>query len=64
MKTTTSSWMPHAADESTLLELMREMLRLDIRIARRPDGGFRISVDSAEGNSIGTRGGKKIPQSV
>lgn len=56
--------MPHAADESTLLELMREMLRLDIRIARRPDGGFRISVDSAEGSSIGTRGGKKIPQSV
>jgi hypothetical protein len=45
MKTATSSWMPPATDESTLLDLMRELLALDVRIAR-VDDGLRMSVIS------------------
>jgi hypothetical protein len=41
---TPNPWMPDAADESTMLEVMREMLELEMAIARRPDGGFRIAV--------------------
>jgi hypothetical protein len=41
---TPSPWMPDAADESTVLDVMREMLELDMAIARRPDGGFRIAI--------------------
>ena len=46
MKTATSSWMPPAADESTLLKLIHEMLALDVRIERL-EGGLRMSLPAA-----------------
>lgn len=61
---TPSPWMPEAADESTMLDLIRKLLDLSIPIVRRPGGGFRIHVDAAGVPVIRTPDAKLIPAAV
>ncbi len=56
--------MPEAADEWTILELIREMLDLDIPVARRAGGGFRISLDPHDATDTKTPDAKLIPAAV
>ena len=61
---TPSAWMPEAADESTMLDLIRKLLDRSIPIVRRPGGGFRIPVDADGGPAIRTPDAKLIPEAV
>ena len=56
--------MPEAADESTMLDLIRKLLDLSIPIVRRPGGGFRIPVDADGAPAIRTPDAKLIPAAV
>lgn len=58
---TMSPWMPEAADESTMLEVVRQMLDLGIPIDRGAGGGFRISVDPDPAIDTRTPDAKLIP---
>jgi hypothetical protein len=58
--------MPEGADEATMIEVMRELLEMDIRITRR-EGGLRLA-DAADDPhadaQTGRRQAKVIPAAV
>jgi hypothetical protein len=56
--------MPEAADESTMLDLIRRLLDLSVPIVRRPGGGFRIPIDADDAPGVQTPDAKLIPAAV
>ncbi len=56
--------MPEAADESTMLDLIRQLLDRSIPIVRRSGGGFRIPIDADGAPGIRKPDAKLIPAAV